>query len=151
MTCHHRALRRPWPVLLLALSAVYAQQALADPALLRTDGLYRSEVQTNSEGTEYINVLRFAPDGRVFFTPVAMPASQERVCGWFRPELERPYWARAADYRIEGNRLAFRTSSLNATTVFEGTIDSGTLRMQLVVPTRNNLTYALTFAFTPCP
>lgn len=150
MTSNPRTLLRLWP-LLLAFGAAHAEQPPADSGPLRPDGLYRSEVQTNPDGTGYISVLRFAADGRVFLTHVVMPARQDRVCEWFRPELEKPHWAKGTSYRIDGGRLTFRTVSLNATTVFDGAIDGGVLRMQLVVPTRQNLTYPLTFQFAACP
>lgn len=150
MIFEHRAIRPLWPAL-LAAGAACAQQPPADPALVRTDGLYRSEVQTNEEGSSYISVLRFAPDGRVFLTHVSMPARQERVCQWFKPELQREFWSQASSYRAEGGRLSFQTVSPSATTLFDGTADSGVLRMQLVVPTNRNLRYSLRFDFEPCP
>lgn len=127
--------------------------ARADPVPegVRTEGIYRSEVQTNEDRTDYISVLRFASDHQVFLTHVVMPADQERICTWFRPELESQHWSKATSYKLQGNRLSFQTISLNATTEFDGLLDSGVLRMQLVVPTKQNLTYPLTFKFAPCP
>ncbi|PKO30014.1 MAG: hypothetical protein CVU36_10390 [Betaproteobacteria bacterium HGW-Betaproteobacteria-9] len=134
------------PVLLL-IGVAHAQPATE---LLRTDGIYRSEVQTNEDGASYISMLRFAPDGRVFLTHVGMPATQERVCAWFKPEREVQFWSKGAGYQLEADRLSFRTESPSATTLFDGTVKSGVLQMQLRVPTKQDLTYALTFKFAPC-
>jgi hypothetical protein len=138
-----------YPLWLLLLSVGIASAELA-PERLLTDGIYRSEVQTNAEGTDYISMLRFAPDGQVFLMQVAMPATQTRVCEWFKPELQREHWATGKSYSVEGSRLTFQTVSLNATTLFNGAIESGVLRLQLVVPTKQNLTYPLTFRFAAC-
>jgi hypothetical protein len=148
MTFNRRVLRRLWPVLFV-VSAAFAEQTPVHSGAVRTDGLYRGELE-HSDGTAYISVLRFAPDGRVFLTHVAMPARQERMCEWFKPELERQHWGEGASYRLESDRLSFRTVSLSATTIFDGTIDSGVLRLQLTVPTKQNLTYSQTFKFAPC-
>lgn len=133
---------------LLVVSLVHAQTV---PEVVRTDGIYRSEVQTNEDGTEYVSMLRFAPSGKVFLMQVAMPARQERVCEWFTPVLERPDWATGTEYLLSENGLSFRTVSTRATTLFDGTIGGGVLRLKLVVPTKRNLTYYLTFVFAPCP
>lgn len=133
------------------LFAVCASPASSAPDSLRTDGIYRSEVQSNADGVDYISLLRFAPDGRVFLTHVSMPARQERVCEWFRPELAAPYWSLGSGYRQEAQRLSFRTESLNATTLFDGVVDAGVLKMRLTVPTKQDLSYPLLFRFTPCP
>lgn len=133
---------------LLAIGAAHAEPA---PERLRTEGIYRSEIQVNAEGTDYVSLLRFAPDGRVFLTHVSAPARQERVCEWFKPELDAPHWAKGASHQLEANSLRFRAESPNTTTLFDGKIEAGVLKMQLMVPTRQNLTYPLTFQFVPCP
>lgn len=137
--------------LLPVLFAVGATPALSAPDRLRADGIYRSEVQTNADGVDYLSLLRFAPDGRVFLTHVSMPARQERVCEWFRPELAAPHWGSGAGYRLDAQRLTFRTESLNATTLFDGMVDADVLKMQLTVPTKQDLSYPLLFRFAPCP
>ena len=147
MISYRNALRCLWPIL-LASGIAHAQSTTE---AVHTGGIYRSEVQTNAEGTSYISVLRFAPDRRVFLTHVAMPATQARICGWFRPDMEREHWAKGASYHLDGKRLTFQTASLNATTSFEGTVESEVLQLQLTVLTRQNLTYPLTFSFAPCP
>lgn len=147
MTFRRIALR----CLSLFLGALSFARAELPSEVLHTGGIYRSEVQTNAEGTSYISVLRFAPDNSVFLTHVAMPATHERLCEWFRPELAREYWSKGASYRLAGSRLTFQTVSLSATTLFDGTIESEVLRLQLVVPTKQNLTYPLTFKFASCP
>ncbi len=136
--------------ILLALLGIGIAHTDAMSQTVRTDGVYRSEVQSNENATDYISILRFAPDGRVFLMQAAMPARQERVCERFRPELAQPHWAKGAAYRLDGNRLSFQTTSLSATTSFDGTVASDTLQLKLVVPTRQNLTYDLTFKFAPC-
>jgi hypothetical protein len=138
---------RPF-LFLLAVVVAHAEPA---SERLRTEGFYRSEIQVNAEGTDYVSLLRFAPDGRVYLTHVAAPARQERVCEWFRPELEAPHWSKGAGPRLEGNRLSFRTDSPSATTLFDGTVEADVLQMQLKVPTRQDLTYPLTFKFATCP
>ena len=147
MTVDLRVFQRLLP-LLFAMCATHAASASES---LRTDGIYRSEVQTNADGVDYISLLRFAADGRVFLSHVSMPARQERVCEWFKPELEAPHWSKGASYRLEAQRLSFRTDSPNAATLFDGLVDSGVLMMQLRVPTKLDLTYSLTFRFAPCP
>ena len=147
MTSYTRAFQYLWPIL-LASGVAWAEPA---PEAVHTRGIYRSEIQTNAEGTSYISVLRFAEDRRVFLTHVAMPATQERLCGWFRPELERNHWAKGASYSLEGNRITFQTASPSATTLFDGTVESEILRLQLVVPAKQNLTYPLTFRYASCP
>ncbi|WP_374407723.1 hypothetical protein [Hydrogenophaga sp.] len=137
--------------LLPMLFAVCANPALSAPDRLRIDGIYRSEVQTNADGVDYLSLLRFAPDGRVFLTHVSMPARQEKVCEWFRPELAAPHWGSGAGYRLDAQRLIFRTESLNATTLFDGMVDADVLKMQLTVPTKQDLSYPLLFRFAPCP
>jgi hypothetical protein len=146
MPSSHKSRQRLW----LALLAVGIAHADAMSETIRTDGVYRSDVQTNENQTDYISILRFAPDGRVFLIQAVMPARQERVCERFRPELEQPHWGKGAAFRLESDRLSFQTTSLNATTSFDGTVASDTLQLKLVVPTRQNLTYALTFKFAPC-
>lgn len=147
MTVDLRTFQRllPW---LFAMCAAHAASAAES---LRTDGIYRSEVQTNADGVDYVSLLRFTPDGRVFLSHVSMPARQERVCEWFKPELEAPHWSKGASYRLDAHRLGFRTDSPSTTTLFEGLVESDVLKMQLRVPTKQDLTYSLTFRFAPCP
>lgn len=133
---------------LLAIGDAHAEPV---PERLRTEGIYRSDMQVNAEGTDYVSLLRFAPDGRVFLTHVSAPARQEKVCEWFKPELEAPHWATGASHQLEANRLRFRTDSPGTTTLFDGKVDGGVLKMRLTVPTRQNLMYPLTFQFAPCP
>ncbi len=146
MTVNLKSLKLLLPVL-FAIGVAHADMT---PNRLRTDGIYRSEVETNEDGTAYISMLRFAPDGRVFLMHVGMPATQERVCVWFKPEREAEYWSKGASYQLEADRISFQTESPDATTVFDGTIKSGLLKMQLRVPTKQDLTYPLTFKFAPC-
>lgn len=136
--------------LALALLSSSPAQAQSTPAL-RGDGIYRSEVQTNDDDVRYISILRFAPTGAVYFSHVTMPATQEKVCTWFHPGMEQPHWGKATGYDLKGAQLRFQTRSPQSVTVFEGAVDAQVLRMQLVVPTRQNLTYSLTFTFEPCP
>ena len=138
---------RPF-LFLFAIAVAHAESA---SERLRSYGIYRSEKQVNAEGTDYVSLLRFAPDGGVYLTHVAAPARQERVCEWFKPELEAPHWSKGAGFRLEGNRLSFRTDSPSATTLFDGMVDADVLKMQLKVPTRQDLTYPLTFKFATCP
>ena len=142
---------KPFQRLLPVLLAIGAVHADPLPERLRSAGIYRSETQVNSEGNDYVSLLRFAPDGRVFLTHVSAPARQEKVCEWFKPALEAPHWAKGASFQLDNNRLRFRTDSPNATTLFDGWVDADVLKMQLTVPTRQGLTYPLTFSFTACP
>ncbi|MBP8204697.1 MAG: hypothetical protein KAX68_02985 [Giesbergeria sp.] len=136
--------------LALTLLSSSPAQAQSTPTL-RTDGIYRSEVQTNDDNVRYISILRFAATGAVYFSHVTMPATQEKVCTWFQAGMEQPHWGKATGYDLKGAQLRFQTRSPQSVTAFEGAVDAQVLRMQLVVPTRQNLTYSLTFTFEPCP
>jgi hypothetical protein len=129
---------------------VNAQQE-ATQAQLPVNGIYRSEVQVNSDGIQYISALRFSPDGRALLTHVSLPAPQDRLCEWFRAGREKPNWGQASEYRLEGGRLSFQTTSLNSTTQFDGAIQGDVLQMQLTVLTMGDLTYSLRFEFGACP
>jgi hypothetical protein len=148
MTFNKKTLLRFLPFI-FAISIVNAEQ-MPEANLVRTGGIYRSEVQTTTDGTAYTSELLFTPDGRVILQHHVSETTQERLCELFKPQYDNWQWAKATSYRLDVNRLNFRTTSLNATTVFDGTIESGVLRLQLVVPTKQNLTYPLTFQYAPC-
>lgn len=136
---------------LAATCAVSAGAQTDERKELRTDGLYRSNVLTNEEGTQYVFLLRFGVDGRVHLAPVAMPAAAARVCAWFKPEEVRPRWGVAESYRLDGSSLTFVTVSVAATTQFEGTKEGPVLQMHVIVPTRRNTAFDLRFEFEQCP
>lgn len=99
--------------------------------IIKADGLYVTQCSFKDDEEGDKQYLRFYPNGKVISIPTDCEGNDIEISNWFYIQNKETEYLNVGDYKVDGNKITFSTTSKAGTVKYRGRImKDGSLKLK---------------------